>query len=184
MLNRSLTVALLVLLLTAAGVRAQDDASPSPSPEPADAESPAPVASPEAAASPSPAASVAAPGLTSELEGTYAYDIDHVLEQIPDYNKFTPEKKKEAREKTVAGAPKLEIVISADRVKISENGVVRTDATYQLIKRNGGAFALELTNTLTPDKKVELVNFELDGAKLKMAKEGDPKDALYWVRTQ
>lgn len=196
MFHRTLILALTVVLCAASLARAQEAAEASASPEPAEAAeaspsaasaapeaSPAPAAS--AAASPSPAASgaPAATGEAKELEGTYAFDIDYILEQQPDYARFTPEQKKAAHDKATADSPKLEIVISADRVKISENGTVKTDATYKLAKKTGSTFALELTDALAKEKKADVVNFDLQGTRLKMTKDGD-KEVLIWVKTK
>lgn len=202
MLNRTLILALCVALTGAVSAHAQEaEASASPDAEEASA---APSAAPSAAAeaspasaapsaAPSPAASAAeaspaagvpaAAAAAPELVGTYGFDIDFILEQQPDYAKFTPEQKKAAHDKATADSPKLEVVISADRVKISENGTVKTDASYKVVKKNGTTYALELTDTLSKEKKADVVNFDLQGTRLKMTKEGD-KEVLVWIKTK
>lgn len=175
MLIRTLVIALALALSTAPARAEEDAASPEASAAPSASASAEPAPAP---ASPSPAASAGAND-TRELQGTYAYDIDYVLEQQPEFAKFTQSQKEQARAKAIADSPKLEIVISADHVKISENGTVKTDATYTVTKKAAHAWTLAMTEG--KDKKTDQVNFELTGTRLKMAKDGE-KDALVWVK--
>jgi hypothetical protein len=171
MFYRTLVIAL-ALALSTAPARAEDDAA---SPEPSAAPSASASAEP-APASPSPAAASA--NDAKELLGSYAYDIDYVLEQQAQYAKFTETQKKQAHDKAYADSPKLELVIDAGHVKISENGVVKTDATYTVQKKNGHVYTLAME---TKDKKTDVVNFELTGSRLRMAKEGE-SEALVWAK--
>lgn len=207
MLNRTLILALCVALTGAVSARAQEaeasaspdaeeasaapSAAPSADASPASADASPASAAPSAAPSPAASAAEAAPASgvpaaaapAPELVGTYSFDIDYILEQQPDYAKFTPEQKKAAHDKATADSPKLEVVITADRVKISENGTVKTDASYKLVKKTGTTHALELTDTLSKEKKADVVNFDLQGTRLKMTKDGD-KEVLVWIKTK
>jgi len=166
MLARMLALAL-VITLGAAPAHAQAEAS----------------ASPSAAATPAPAAAAAnVPAEMKDLAGTYVFDIDYVLEQNPEYMKFDDDHKKLAHDKALADSPKLEISI-ADHIKISENSTVKTDATYKLVKKTGTVYAVEMTDQLGKDKKAEVVNFDLQGTRMKMTKDGE-KDVLVWVKSK
>ena len=139
----------------------------------------------DASASPGPASPVpsaaAASGPAKELYGSYAVDFDFLLEQQPGYDKFTAEQKKEAHDKAVGESPKVELEF-ADRIKISEGGVPKLDASYKVLKHEGAVFSLEMTDSLAKDKKPEVYEFDLTGARLKMKRSGD-KEPMVWHKT-